>query len=53
MKWLINMVKDWKKTYKENPSSEEARETFRLLFGIAKAKGISQERFEEIWNRER
>ena len=49
MNWLQKMIKDWKKEYEEIPSSNEARESFRLIAGFGKALGLTNEQFEEEW----
>ena len=46
---LQQAMRDWAKQYKEAPWLTEAKETFRLLRGRARAIGLNEREFEKLW----
>jgi len=46
---LRQAIRDWAKQYKETPWLAEAKESFKLLKGRAKAIGLSDQEFEKLW----
>ena len=49
IKNLRRAMRDWVKQYGEAPWSTDAKETFKLLKGRARAIGLSNEEFEKLW----